>query len=85
MAELVRRRQTKGPETDRPRLNHRATPLLNFDARRGRRATGRMTAVGRVLGNDQLPGPSVGGDADAEIVDHGKAGAAFAGPHMGVE
>jgi hypothetical protein len=27
-AELVRHRQTKGPETDRPRLNHRATPRL---------------------------------------------------------
>ena len=28
MAELVRHRQTKEPETDRPRLNHRATPRL---------------------------------------------------------
>jgi len=33
MAELVRHRQTKGPETDRPRLNHRATPRLYFSAR----------------------------------------------------
>ena len=32
MAELVRHRQTKGPETDRPRLNHRATPRLYFEA-----------------------------------------------------
>jgi len=32
MAELVRHRQTKGPETDRPRLNHRATPRLYFYA-----------------------------------------------------
>ena len=31
MAELVRHRQTKGPETDRPRLNHRATPRLYLD------------------------------------------------------
>lgn len=30
MAELVRHRQTKEPETDRPRLNHRATPRLYF-------------------------------------------------------
>jgi hypothetical protein len=29
-AGLVRHRQTKGPETDRPRLNHRATPRLYF-------------------------------------------------------
>lgn len=28
MAELVRHRQTKEPVTDRPRLNHRATPRL---------------------------------------------------------
>ena len=28
MAELVRHRQTKEPETDRLRLNHRATPRL---------------------------------------------------------
>jgi len=28
MAELVRHRQTKGPETDRLHLNHRATPRL---------------------------------------------------------
>jgi len=33
MAELVRHRQTKGPETDRPRLNHRATPRLYFYGR----------------------------------------------------
>ena len=31
-AGLVRHRQTKGPETDRPRLNHRATPRLYFPA-----------------------------------------------------
>ena len=31
MAELVRHRQTKEPETDRPRLNHRATPRLYLD------------------------------------------------------
>jgi hypothetical protein len=31
MAELVRHRQTKGPETDRLRLNHRATPRLYLD------------------------------------------------------
>ena len=30
MAELVRHRQTKEPETDRLRLNHRATPRLYF-------------------------------------------------------
>ena len=30
MAGLVRHRQPKGPETDRPRLNHRATPRLYF-------------------------------------------------------
>ena len=30
MAELVRHRQTKEPVTDRPRLNHRATPRLYF-------------------------------------------------------
>jgi hypothetical protein len=35
MAELVRHRQTKGPETDRPRLNHRATPRLYLDGERG--------------------------------------------------
>jgi hypothetical protein len=34
MAELVRHRQTKGPETDRPRLNHRATPRLYLDGAR---------------------------------------------------
>jgi hypothetical protein len=34
MAELVRHRQTKGPETDRPRLNHRATPRLYLDEER---------------------------------------------------
>jgi hypothetical protein len=28
MVWLVRHRQTKGPETDRPNLNHRATSLL---------------------------------------------------------
>ena len=28
MVRLVRHRQTKGPETDRPHLNHRATPRL---------------------------------------------------------
>ena len=32
MAGLVRHRQPKGPETDRPRLNHRATPRLYFPA-----------------------------------------------------
>ena len=32
MAGLVRHRQTKGPETDRPCLNHRATPRLYFRA-----------------------------------------------------
>jgi hypothetical protein len=32
MAGLVRHRQPKGPETDRPRLNHRATPRLYFQA-----------------------------------------------------
>jgi hypothetical protein len=32
MAGLVRHRQPKGPETDRPRLNHRATPRLYFTA-----------------------------------------------------
>ena len=31
MAELVRHRQTKEPETDRLRLNHRATPRLYLD------------------------------------------------------
>ena|GEM_PF-3350545 len=31
MAELVRHRQTKEPVTDRPRLNHRATPRLYLD------------------------------------------------------
>ena len=34
MAELVRHRQTKEPETDRPRLNHRATPRLYFKGTR---------------------------------------------------
>jgi hypothetical protein len=35
MAQLMRHRQTKGPETDRPRLNHRATPrLYRFSAYR---------------------------------------------------
>src|SRR6266853_6181788 len=29
MAELVRHRQTKGSATDRPHLNHRATPRLH--------------------------------------------------------
>jgi hypothetical protein len=33
MAELVRHRQTKEPETDRLRLNHRATPRLYLDGR----------------------------------------------------
>ena len=33
MAELVRHRQTKEPVTDRPRLNHRATPRLYLDER----------------------------------------------------
>ncbi len=28
MMELVRHRQTKGSETDRPHLNHRVTPRL---------------------------------------------------------
>jgi hypothetical protein len=37
MAGLVRHRQPKGPETDRPRLNHRATPRLYFPAKEGRR------------------------------------------------
>ena len=37
MAELVRHRQTKEPEIDRLRLNHRATPRLYFQAG-GRRA-----------------------------------------------
>ena len=32
MAGLVRHRQPKGPATDRPRLNHRATPRLYFPA-----------------------------------------------------
>ena len=36
MAGLVRHRQPKGPETDRPRLNHRATPRLYFPARSNR-------------------------------------------------
>ena len=31
MAELVRHRQTKEPEIDRLRLNHRATPRLYLD------------------------------------------------------
>lgn len=35
MVGLVRHRQTKGPETDRPRLNHRATPRLYFSATGG--------------------------------------------------
>ena len=30
-ARLVRHRQTKGPATDRPSLNHRATPRLYMD------------------------------------------------------
>ena len=34
MAELVRHRQTKEPETDRLRLNHRATPRLYLDEQR---------------------------------------------------
>jgi len=35
MVELVRHRQTKGSATDRPRLNHRATPRLHtFDLQR---------------------------------------------------
>lgn len=38
MAELVRHRQTKEPETDRPRLNHRATPRLYFYASCGNAA-----------------------------------------------
>ena len=29
MVRLLRHRQTKGPETDRPHLNHRATPRLH--------------------------------------------------------
>jgi len=46
MAGLVRHRQPKGPETDRPRLNHRATPRLYFKERDRRiRQTG-----------NQLPG-----------------------------
>jgi hypothetical protein len=40
MAELVRHRQTKGPETDRPRLNHRATPRLYLDRERARIESG---------------------------------------------
>ena len=35
MGGLVRHRQTKEPETDRPRLNHRATPRLSFLAEGG--------------------------------------------------
>jgi hypothetical protein len=35
MAELVRHRQTKEPVTDRPRLNHRATPRLYLYANGG--------------------------------------------------
>ena len=34
MAELVRHRQTKEPEIDRLRLNHRATPRLYLDGER---------------------------------------------------
>jgi len=30
---LVRHRQTKGPETDRPHLNHRVTPRLHTDVK----------------------------------------------------
>jgi type IV secretion system protein TrbG len=32
MMGLVRHRQTKGPETDRPHLNHRVTPRLHIEA-----------------------------------------------------
>ena len=38
MAELVRHRQTKEPEIDRLRLNHRATPRLYLDGTGPRRS-----------------------------------------------
>jgi hypothetical protein len=44
MAELVRHRQTKGPETDRPRLNHRATPRLYFPEEGGTPNDGEVTS-----------------------------------------
>ena len=40
MAELVRHRQTKEPETDRLCLNHRATPRLYFFGESHRQAPG---------------------------------------------
>ena len=46
MAELVRHRQTKGPETDRPRLNHRATPRLYLDEATGRFSTNTIILKG---------------------------------------
>jgi len=49
MAELVRHRQTKEPETDRLRLNHRATPRLYLHGRGG-----------RVTGHHPSPGASKG-------------------------
>lgn len=51
MAELVRHRQTKEPETDRLRLNHRATPRLYLDKARAGMDAGTHASPTRKRGN----------------------------------
>ena len=59
MAGLMRHRQTKGPETDRPRLNHRATSRLYRNYRREPRMDADEDRV-QVRGSDVQKSPVTG-------------------------